>query len=263
MGDRLRSRTTLESLEDRPALAVADRRDDYQLRTSDFLWSRVRTACHAFAMGGAAAAWAGAIATSLAVVVALFGPGFERWRRRPKLTLSAYPPAELGTAAKVVGGDTEDGAVTYWLRLPILNSGRSTAEDVRAFFLRIEGPTQINKQPPSRELKWADVIFDRGTLPPRVSRLIDIVHVTTAPDSAGRTRRGVVAGVMPLSSADRGYPDSLLWRDMASGRYQVHVSVSAKDIAAVRYIITFILDANGAFDANAVNLETASVHKAA
>lgn len=204
-----------------------------------------------------AAAWAGTGATTLAVVVALFGPGFERWRRRPRLRLGD-PPPELGTAAKVVGGATDGDGVVHWLRLAVTNCGRSTAEDVRAILLRIDAPHPWRKQPPSRELKWADVRADRGSLPPRVTRLIDLVHVKAVPDGA-TVRRGIVAGVQPVSSADHGQPGSLLWRDLVPGRYVAHVSLSARDVAAVHYAIAFTIPADMEADAVADGLRQARV----
>jgi hypothetical protein len=209
-------------------------------------------------MADTAAAWFSATGTLLAVLVALFGPSWERFRRRPRLQLAADPPDELGTAAKVVGGRTETGVVTYWLRMAVSNAGRSTAEDVRVILLRIDAPQPLAKQPPSRELKWADVATDRGTLPPRVSRLVDIVHLTEATDSSGHERLGLVSGVMPLSAADKGQPDSLLWRNLDTGRYTVHVSVSARDVAAAHYALAFDVDTAASFDGVPTLLEKAT-----
>jgi hypothetical protein len=181
-------------------------------------------------------AWVGAGATTLAVVVALFGPGFERWRRRPKLVLSD-PPPELGMEAKVVGGPT-DGGVVHWLRLAVSNCGSSTADEVRAILLRVDAPERLRKQFPSRELKWADVKADRETLPPGVTRLIDVVHVKFVADGA-EIRRGLVGGLQPVSTADGGQPGSLLWRDLEPGPYVVHIGVSARDVAARNYAVAF------------------------
>jgi hypothetical protein len=202
-------------------------------------------------------AWVGAGATTLAVVVALFGPSFERWRRRPKLMLSD-PPAELGTEAKVVGGPTDGDSVVHWLRVAVTNCGRSTADDVRAILLRIDAPERLRKQPPSRELKWADVQADRGTLPPRVARLVDVVHVKFVPQG-GVVRCGLVSGVMPVSRADHGEPDSLLWRDLVPGPYVVHVSVSARDVAALHYAVAFTVPDRGRPEAVAEALRQAGV----
>jgi hypothetical protein len=92
----------------------------------------------------------------------------------------------------------------------VSNAGRTTPDDVRVIMLRIDVSQTLVKQPPTRELKWADVGTDRGTLPPGVSRLVDVVHVSEAVDSTGHTRHGAVSGVMPLSSADNDRPHNLL-----------------------------------------------------
>ncbi len=77
----------------------------------------------------------------------------HRHRRRPRLFVTSAPFRELGTAAKVVGGVTEDGNVIHWSRMVVTNEGRSTAEDVRLISLRIDAPRPLAEQPPSRELK--------------------------------------------------------------------------------------------------------------
>src|SRR4051812_2042554 len=98
-------------------------------------------------MADGIAAWFGATATFLAVLVALFGATWERHRRQPRLLMRSNAPAELGAAAKVVGGRADDGSVTYWLRMAVSNVGRTTADDVRAIMLRIDAPESLLKQP--------------------------------------------------------------------------------------------------------------------
>src|SRR4051812_32997369 len=99
-------------------------------------------------MADAIAAWFGATATFVAVLVALFGPSWERHRRRPRLLLGSNASPELGAAAKVVGGRTDDGSVIYRLRLAVSNAGRTTVNDVRVIMLRIDAPQTLVKQPP-------------------------------------------------------------------------------------------------------------------
>jgi hypothetical protein len=209
----------------------------------------------------AAAEWSGSAATFLAVLVALFGPGWERHRRRPRLVVTSEPPEELGTNAKVVSARTEDGSTIHWLRMAVTNEGRSTAEDVRLISLRIEAPGARGRQAPSRELKWADVATDTCSLPPRVSRLVDVVHLTETQDESHVRRRGLVSGVMPLSGADRGRPDSVLWQDLDTGRYAIHVSLSARDVPAAHYAITFTVDRDAEFPTVARSLLAARAER--
>jgi len=129
-----------------------------------------------------------AAATVVAVVAALFGPAVERRLRRPRLVLLAEPPAELGVAAKVVADARADGAVCYWLRLAVSNVGRTTADEVRLLLYRVDVEPPLAVQPPAREAKWADVPQDTLTLPPGITRLVDVLHVVRTRDRRGGRR---------------------------------------------------------------------------
>lgn len=82
------------------------------------------------------AQWAGAAATFLAVLVALFREPFERWRRRPKFVVRIEPrPPDcvLSTHTDKAGGGPTAVVKRYWLRLWIENSGKTRAEQVQVF----------------------------------------------------------------------------------------------------------------------------------
>ena len=175
-------------------------------------------------------------------------------RRRPRLRLSADPPRDLGTQAKVVPSRQDKHNDAYWLRMAVTNDGMTTAHDVRVILLRIDAPEPWRTQPPSRELKWADVDADRATLPPKVSRLVDIVHIVRVTEH-GRLnirrheRCGLVPTLKPLSAADSGRPGTLLWRDLLRGTYVVHVALSADDVPSSHVAVRFRIDAHRDFDA--------------
>jgi hypothetical protein len=175
-------------------------------------------------MGDTLAAWVGAGTTFLAVLVALFGPRWERRRLRPILVLLADPPAGMDPGSGVVSWPTVEGWPCCWMRVAVGNVGRTTADDVRLIWLRIETPQPLEKQPPARELKWADIPVDKATLPPNVTRLVDLLHVIIVPPSAGAPRRGFIPGVMAFKETDEETrPDSFLWRDLGPGRHTVHL----------------------------------------
>jgi hypothetical protein len=185
-------------------------------------------------VGETTAAWAGAVATLLAVLVALFGPAWERGRRSPLLHLVADPPAHLGAAAKVVHVPAPAGDSKVWLRLAVVNAGRSTAEGVRVTLARVEAPQPLTHPPPLRELKWADVPFDSVTLAPGEVRLVDLLHVAM-PDG-DVTEPGLVPGVMRYEPGDDARPGHRLWLTAVGGGYAFHLTVSARDVPAGHYV---------------------------
>ena len=187
-------------------------------------------------MSESVAEWASAVVTLLAVLVALFGPAWERRRRSPSLYLEADPGDELGPDAKVVFLPEPARDSRVWLRLAVGNSGRSTAEDVRVVLVRVEASPPDPHQLPMRELKWADVPYDTVTLAPGDLRLVDLLHVATAEDADGRHRCGLVPGVMAYDADDEPHPGHRLWWDVAGGTYTFHLRLSARDVPAVRYV---------------------------
>lgn len=82
------------------------------------------------------AQWVGAIATSLAVIIALFKDEMLRYLRRPKLTvrITPEPPDCLLSPITVSQGDHVIWSGNcYWLRLWVQNPGSARAEQVQAF----------------------------------------------------------------------------------------------------------------------------------
>jgi hypothetical protein len=87
---------------------------------------------------GTLAQWAGATATLLAVLVALFKDEFLRWRRKPELRVSvalASPDCHKTTLNYVVQKTalTYGAAECYYLRIWVENVGKTRAERVQVF----------------------------------------------------------------------------------------------------------------------------------
>jgi hypothetical protein len=87
------------------------------------------------------AQWVGAIATTAAVMVALFKDEILRRFRRPKLGLriGSEPPDCLLSATEI---RDKNGSITwkgnvYWLRLWIENTGAVRAEQVQVFVAKL------------------------------------------------------------------------------------------------------------------------------
>jgi len=86
---------------------------------------------------GNVAQWVSGVATSLAVIVALFKEDYIRWRRHPKLTASIeakYPDCVRTPAAwRGVNKEKPWKGWRYWLRVWVKNEGNVRAEKVEVF----------------------------------------------------------------------------------------------------------------------------------
>jgi len=82
-----------------------------------------------------AAQWFGAVATFLAVMVALFKDSIREWRRKPKLivTCENSPPCTVRTPLFVhdLSGNLLWTGGSYWVRVKVENKGRTRAEKVQ------------------------------------------------------------------------------------------------------------------------------------
>jgi hypothetical protein len=111
------------------------------------------------------AQWVGAIATSSAVVVALFKDQILHHFRRPKLTISISPKSPDCVITPISTLDGQGNRVwtwkAYWLRLWIQNDGKEPAEQVQVFVSKVY-KLGINKKPAQIEnflpmnLRWAN-----------------------------------------------------------------------------------------------------------
>jgi hypothetical protein len=191
----------------------------------------------------------------LAVVVALLGPSLVQWYRRPKLILHSDVDDDRDGTTKVPQDYFRDGPAC-WLRMAVTNTGRTTAEDARVILYQM---SPAGRQPPIRELKWADVPLDQLAIPPRITRLIDVVRVTLERNRSGDELLGLVPGLMVVDdSVDSGIPETRLWLPVEAADYTMSVSVSAKDVQARRFVISFRLSRT-TVDDNARLLRSAAV----
>src|ERR1022692_2736858 len=131
-----------------------------------------------------AAQWFGAVATFLAVIVALFRDFIWEWRRKPKLivTCENSPPCTVRTPLFV--NDLRTGNLlwtgdSYWVRVKVENKGRTRAAPlpVRLSHLysspRVDGEfSEDARQHRPLKLKWAHigVPIREGSAPDRGAR---------------------------------------------------------------------------------------------
>jgi len=143
---------------------------------------------------GTLAQWAGATATVLAVLVALFKDEFLRWRRKPSLRVSialASPDCHktVLTYQALKPAPTLVAAECYYLRIWVENVGRTRAEKVQVFaakmlkrhadgsFKEVDGFLPMN-------LRWAHgqqgkdgpEIFAEG-ISPQMGKHCDLGHI--------------------------------------------------------------------------------------
>ena len=141
---------------------------------------------------GTLAQWAGATATFLAVLVALFKDEFLRWRRKPKLRLSvslAPPNCHKTTITYMIQKPTPTSraADCYYLRLWVENAGKTRAERVQVFVAKLsrrsaDGSFKDVDQFLPMNLRWshagsrAPEIFTDG-ISPEMGRHCDLGRV--------------------------------------------------------------------------------------
>jgi hypothetical protein len=190
----------------------------------------------------------------LTIFFGLIGPSVVAWWYRPRLRVVSDAPESERLACRTAGAELPHGGFICWLRMPIHNVGRSTAQDVRVILTSIRADPEAARRPPSRECKWADMpeTFLALPLPPRVSRLVDIAHVVCirAPQadssSSGAVTCGLVVGAVPFGDWDGPKPTSPLWLDVASGaELRIDISVMASNAAARNYTMSISLSAPG------------------
>ena len=135
-----------------------------------------------------AAQWFGAVATSLAVIVALFKDPIREWWRKPRLiaTCENSPPWTARTPLFVNDPRTGNPLWTgdsYWVRVKVENKGRSRAEkiEVSAAKLYYRPSVDGNYSEDSRQhfplnLKWSHIGAPiRDGISPGMSALCDII----------------------------------------------------------------------------------------
>lgn len=97
------------------------------------------------------AQWVGAIATSLAVFLALFKDVILRFFFAPKLKLTLEKPEGEKSRAKVQSNGQETPARYYHLKVSNSRRGVSSAQDVQVYLTRLEQPGGPDKR---LQVRW-------------------------------------------------------------------------------------------------------------
>jgi hypothetical protein len=138
-------------------------------------------------------AWApviSAAATTIAVLVALFGELFRQYLLRPKLRLRAFDAAQ---ADGVEFRHPRRGLEQAYVRLRVENRGRATARMVEVTIERVEPLDGIDEDPErdqqfkrqelqgsvGNRLQWADRHCATLDIPAGTSRRVDLIYLST------------------------------------------------------------------------------------
>ena len=185
------------------------------------------------------AQWAGAIATSAAVVVALFKEEISRVFRRPKLVVRIQPiaPDCVKTPIHVTaGGNLQWAGEAYFLRLWIENSGALRAEKVQVFLAdvkRLQSDGSFGTVPGflPMNLRWSHTDFFKPEvyadgISPKMGKHCDLACISDPhnptlpplPDSPqGKTTVDLWLEVFPATQSHR----------LPTGTYVLEVRVAA------------------------------------
>jgi hypothetical protein len=141
-----------------------------------------------------AAAWVGAVATFIAVVVALFKEDLRRWWRRPVLQASLRLAAPDCHKTELLAVQPQSGKALgkwpcYYFRLWVENSGNLRAEQVQVYASRLlrkhaDGGFREDTRFLPMNLKWAHAqqrfggreIFAEG-ISPKMGKHCDLGHI--------------------------------------------------------------------------------------
>ncbi len=197
------------------------------------------------------ATWVGAIATFLAVIVALFKEDIVRLWRAPKLTAKIRLEAPDCHKTEMViydknTGKTLDKLNCYYFRLWVENIGRERAEKVQIFISKVmklhaDGKYRVEKSFLPMNLKWSHSqlsafgpeIYAEG-ISPLMGKHCDLGHVIDPAHQVkvGENLTGVVPGetvfVLDLEVAPNTRSHLL-----APGKYRMDLRIAAGNLLPI------------------------------
>lgn len=189
------------------------------------------------------AQWVGGIATSAAVIVALFKDPIFRYFRQPRLTVRLLPESPDCLLSPFTARD-KNGAVkwtgqSYWLRLWIQNEGVDPAAQVQVFISKLyrrgaDGKFAVVSAFPPMNLRWSNArdwnnpeIFAASILQKPLGKHCDLCSISD-----------------PAYPADKleGYPDKCI----ANLQTEVFPSSNVQRLSPGEYVIEVIVGAANA-----------------
>lgn len=205
---------------------------------------------------GTVAQWAGATATTAAVLVALFKDEFMRrwWRPVLDASIAVAPPdchlTKMSYRIPSNGPPIEGVSDCYYFRLWITNTGRGRAEKVQVFVRSLERQRADDKFEPvlrfsPMNLKWSharnDATFADG-ISPGMGKHCDLAHMLDPVHRAnvGHDLTGIesVADNSTILSLDLEAQAFTRGHLLAEGTYRMTVQIAASNARPVTRMIT-------------------------
>lgn len=212
-----------------------------------------------FTLASTAAAWTAAIATTLAVVVALFKDSIFEWLRRPKIRADCKPHIPFVVSVpfqrpvEVSSGGT--GIVlcdAYWFRALITNAGLMSAHNLEAFAERLERFSNTGEFQPVEtfipsSLKWAGL--DDSILP-RLSRgaqrYLIVLTVLDPEDRDSMLPNKAIRDIYnrlnengPVTELGVCRPDTTYSHAIGPGQYRLLIAISGDNLDTARFRLEF------------------------
>jgi len=192
----------------------------------------------------AAAAWAGAFATLLAVLVALFKEELQRFWRKPKLEAVVRLTTPDCHKTEITVTNRQTGQVDRWpcyyLRIWIENRGNQRAEQVQVFVSKLwrkraDGTFGEERQFLPMNLLWAHIErpFLAG-LSPKMGQHCDVgrvIHPSKA--SAVGEKLPTVAEDKAILALDLEVKPNTKTHLLAPGEYQLELRIAASNARPV------------------------------
>jgi hypothetical protein len=211
---------------------------------------------------GNIAQWAGATATSLAVLVALFREPFVRWWRRPILNVIGVmgPPhshkiaGEYTPQVVTLTSATSLPSVTiqtFHFRLWIENEGKTRAEQVQVFAASlsrrtVDGSFKIDTHFLPMNLRWShdNQVYAQG-ISPKIGKHCDLGHIIEPSQKAQfkEDLPGVTAMDTVFALALEVQPQSLPHL-LAPGTYRLELHIAAANSAPVTKTLEIVHSGN-------------------
>lgn len=202
------------------------------------------------------AQWAGASATFLAVLVALFREPFVRWRRRPILDIKGVmgPPHSHKiplTYLFQLTSQTFGEVASFHFRLWIENEGKTRAEQVQVLAARLSrrtdnGSFKVDNDFLPMNLKWSHSheIYLQG-ISPRMGRHCDLGHVIEPSQRAGfkEDLPGVATTNTIFTLALEAAPTSLTHL-LKQGIYRLELRVASANGTPVTKVLEIVHSGN-------------------
>lgn len=199
------------------------------------------------------AQWAGAIATFLAVLVALFKDSALGWLRKPCLEAKCTKESPWTIRTKMLVYDRNTGKVLwngecYYVRVEVTNSGRTRAKKVQVYALKLEkvaldGKAERREEFIPLNLKWANsppsgptVVLDG--ISPDMGAFCDLISVcdpaNTYQDRPDNTQKDVTIAQLQLE-VDPTNRAHLL----SPGKYRLTLRIAAANAKPIEKILEF------------------------